>query len=158
MSPKSATLVVIEYGASWPKWLEPSGVGYLCVVAQHYEGEPTSLIAQVANRIARLELQGWDLGTSVVVANHRTDSDAFAARSVLARGLLARLRKQRHGELVLTVDDAATPRACQDIAGLAAALDADAMGSGAGVSVRIGRNAPVQGAASGYAQQHQASA
>ena len=158
MSSQCATLVVIEYGASWPKWLEPSGAGYLCVVAQHYEGQPTSLIGQVANRIARLELQGWLLGTSVIVANHRTDSDAFAARSVLARGLLARLRRQHQGELVLTVDDRASPRSCQDLAGLAAALDGDAVGSGAGVSVRIGKNAPLHGAASDYVDQHRATA
>ncbi len=158
MSNQTATLVVIEYGASWPKWLEPGNVGYLAVVAQHYEGEPTSLIAQVANRIARLELQGWSLGTTVVMANKRTDSDAFAARSVLARGLLARLRRQRHGDLVLTVDDGASPRACHDISGLAAALDGDAFGSGVGVSVRIGKNAPVQGASSDFAEHQRASA
>ncbi|MEZ4219749.1 MAG: hypothetical protein R3B13_02390 [Polyangiaceae bacterium] len=150
MNTRSATLVVIEYGASWPKWLEPSNAGYLAVVAQHYEGEPTSLVAQVANRIARLELQGWQLGTTVVAVNTRTDAAAFAARSVLARGLLARLGRQRHGELTLTVESGASSRSCQDLTGLAAALDGDALRSGVGVSVRIGSNAPVLGASTSF--------
>ena len=108
---RNATLVVIEFGASWPKWLEPGQGGDLAVVAQHYEGEPTSLVIQVANRVARLETTGWRLETTVLVVNSRTDPAAFAARSVLARGLLARLQKSGGGRLVLTVDESAGGRA-----------------------------------------------
>ena len=53
MKPRNATLVVIEYGASWPRWLDPSHSGDMAVVAQHYEGEPSSLITQVASRVTR---------------------------------------------------------------------------------------------------------
>ena len=140
-----ATLVVIEFGASWPQWLEPSSGGDLAVVAQHYEGEPVSLVTQVANRIARLESTGWHLGSTVLVTNERTDDAAFAARSVLARGLLARLGKIGGGELSLTLHDAASGRACQSLLGLAAAIDLDAARAGVRVIVRIGRREPLFG-------------
>ena len=54
MRSRPATLVVIEFGASWPRWMNPAHTGDLAVVAQHYEGLPTDLVAQVANRITRL--------------------------------------------------------------------------------------------------------
>jgi hypothetical protein len=142
---RDATLVVIEFGASWPQWLEPASGGDLAVVAQHYEGEPASLVTQVANRIARLESANgnWHVGTTVLVSNDRTDPAAFAARSVLARGLLARLDKCGGGELVLTVHDSASGRACQNLLGLAAALETDAARAGVRLCVRIGRREPL---------------
>jgi len=144
---REATLVVIEFGASWPKWLAPNQGGDLAVVAQHYEGEPRSLVTQVANRIARLETTGWQLGTTVLVINERTDGDAFAARSILARGLLARLARAGGGELVLTVSDATNGRTRHGVLGLAAALDADALGANVRIGVRVGRDAPLFGSA-----------
>ncbi len=151
---EQATLVVIEYGASWPKWLEPSRAGHLVVVAQHYEGEPGSLVRQVANRLARLEASHWSLSGMVLVANERTDVNASAARSVLARGLLARLKQTGGGDFVLTVDDAAGPRSCQTLTGLAGALDRDAVGSSVGISVRLGRQDPIHGLSSDWALLH----
>lgn len=148
---RDATLVVIEFGASWPRWLEPSRGGDLAVVAQHYEGEPTSLVTQVAHRIARLESTGWKLGTTVIVANERTDASAFAARSVLARGLMARLGKCGGGDLVLSISDAVSARACENLLGLAAALDADAARCGVKVALRIGRREPMLGLSYGEA-------
>ncbi|MBX3126142.1 MAG: hypothetical protein KF718_05475 [Polyangiaceae bacterium] len=139
------TLVVIEFGASWPKWLDPGQAGHLAVVAQHYEGEPSSLVRQVANRVARLETTGWHIGTTILVVNSRTDADAFAARSVLARGMLSRHMRAHDGELVLTLGEGAELRACQTLTGLAAALDLDAVGSGVRVSVRLGSQAALYG-------------
>lgn len=134
-----ATLVVIEFGASWPKWLQPTHGGDLVVVAQHYEGEPRSLVTQVANRLARLETTGWTLGPSILVVNERTDAEAFAARSILARGLLARLTRASGGELVLTLAESAPRRAHQDLLGLAAALEPEALRSNVRLGVRMGR-------------------
>ena len=148
MTLRKATLVVIEFGGSWPRWLEPSRAGETVVVAQHYEGEPSSLVTQVASRITRLEATGWHLGSTVLVANGRTDSDAFAARAVLARGLLARLVRSGGGELALTVDDKLGGRARQELTGLAAALDIDAVGTGVRVSVRVGNAEPLFGLSS----------
>lgn len=142
---RKATLVVIEFGASWPKWLEPSRGGDLAVVAQHYEGEPRSLVTQVANRIARLETTGWSIGSTVLVINERTDSDAFAARSILARGLLARRARAGGGELILTVTDNAHAKVHQNLMGLAAALEPEALRSQVRISVRVGREAPLFG-------------
>jgi hypothetical protein len=138
MTQRNATLVVIEFGGSWPRWLPPSRPGEMAVVAQHYEGEPSSLVTQVATRITRFDGAEWELTSVVVVANARTDSEAFAARAVLARGLLARLMRSGRGELILTVDEKSGSRARQEITGLAAALDIDAASTGVRVSVRIG--------------------
>jgi hypothetical protein len=134
---RSATLVVIEFGASWPRWLEPSS-GDMAVVAQHYESEPSSLITQVASRVTRVEAMGWRLDSIVFVANNRTDPTATAARSVLARGLLARLEQ---GELVLTVGYRAGARIGQALMRLAAALESGR--PRAAVGVRIGEARPV---------------
>lgn len=145
-----ATLVVIEFGASWPKWLQPTTGGDLVVVAQHYEGEPRSLVTQVANRLARLESTGWTLGPSILVVNERTDAEAFAARSILARGLLARLTRASGGELVLTVSESAPRRAHQDLMGLAAALEPEALRSNVRLGVRMGKEPVLFG--SSYAE------
>jgi len=141
-NPRSATLVVIEYGASWPKWLEPSNVGDVAVVAQHYEGEPSSLVTQVASRVTKLEAMGWELETMVLVSNGRTDPAAAAARSILARGLLARLGNARGGSFVLTVDEHSGARAAHGLTALAAALDGT---FGVMLSVRIGEGEPIFG-------------
>lgn len=151
---QQATLVVIEFGASWPKWLEPSCSGHLVVVAQHYEGEPGSLIRQVASRLTRLQAGHWKIGSMVLVANDRVDPEAFAARSVLARGLMARLRQMGGGDLVLTVDDGAGARVCQALTGLASAVDRDAVGSAVGINVRLGRQPPIAGLSSNWALLH----
>jgi hypothetical protein len=121
--PRRATLVVIEYGASWPRWLEPGRSGDMAVVAQHYEGEPTSLVTQVASRVTRLEAGGWELDSIVFVTSNRTDKHAASARSVLARGLLARLEAAGQGTLVLTTGARANERGVQALRNLAFALD-----------------------------------
>jgi hypothetical protein len=90
MKARSATLVVIEFGASWPRWLNPNADrGDLAVVAQHYAGPPTDLITQVAMRVTRLQARGWQLSSMVLVSNGRADAPTAAARSILARGALA---------------------------------------------------------------------
>jgi hypothetical protein len=141
-APRAAMLVVIEYGASWPRWLAPSQVGDVAVVAQHYEGEPGSLITQVASRVTKLEAMGWHLDFTVLVSNGRVDPAACAARSVLARGLLARLKIGAKSQLVLAVDERAGRRAAYSLTALAAALDGT---GGAMLSVRIGDSAPIYG-------------
>src|SRR6187551_3742285 len=98
---RSATMVVIEFSAAWPRWLKPASGGDMAVVAQHYEGHPSSLVTQVASRTTRLEAVGWQLDRIVLVSNGRVDPDAIAARSILARGLHARLRLIGRGELTL---------------------------------------------------------
>lgn len=142
MQTRNATLVVIEYGASWPKWLEPSNVGDVAVVAQHYEGEPGSLITQVASRVTKLETMGWQLESMVLVSNGRMDPSAAAARSILSRGLLARLRSAGGGAFVLTTDENAGARTINGLTGLATALDGTC---GVMLSVRIGDGEPIFG-------------
>ncbi len=101
-----ATLVVIEFGGSWPGWLNPSAAsaagGALAVVAQHYEGHPSELLTQVASRLSRLENGGWRLGRVVLVSNGRVDSGAETSRAVLCRALLTHGLGAGLSELVLT--------------------------------------------------------
>ncbi|HMJ12333.1 MAG TPA: hypothetical protein VK524_13005 [Polyangiaceae bacterium] len=134
---RRATLVVIEFGANWPRWLSPDSQGDMAVVAQHYEGPPGSLVTQVASRIARLESMSWSFDSIVLVANGRTDPQASATRSVLARGLLARLASGYSGRLVLSLDDCNERSAVHALMGLAAALD-DSAHPGIELCVRIG--------------------
>ncbi len=137
-APRAATLVVIEFSASWPRWLKPTRGGDMAVVAQHYEGHPSSLVTQVASRTTRLEAVGWRLDSIVLVSSGRTDPDAVAARSVLSRGLLARLKVKGQGELVLTVDERAGKRARHNLDALGGALAASCRGTQVGLCVRVG--------------------
>ena len=142
MRSRKATLVVIEFGASWPRWLDPTHSGDMAVVAQHYEGEPTSLITQVASRVTRLEAQGWQLRAIVLVSNGRCEGESVAARSILARGLLARLRGVGGGHFALTVDERHGRRARHNLTHLAESLDQDASGGGVVLSTFAGDQTP----------------
>jgi hypothetical protein len=134
MKSRKATLVVIEFGASWPRWLDPSESGDMAVVAQHYEGAPSSLITQVASRITRLEAKGWQMNAIVFVSNGCCDGDAIAARSILAHGLLSRLRAAGGGHFALSVDGRYGRRASHNLTLLAESMDKAARLGGVALS------------------------
>lgn len=130
MKARPATLVVIEFGASWPRWLNPTGDrGDLAVVAQHYAGLPTDLITQVAMRVTRLQARGWQLSSMVLVSNGRADAQTAAARSILARGLLAHLAASGGGSFALSVDGYLGRRAEHNLAALVSSLEGVALAS-----------------------------
>ena len=138
MNARPATLVVIEFGASWPRWLNPNGErGDLAVVAQHYAGPPTDLITQVAMRVTRLQSRGWQLTAMVLVSNGRADAPTAAARSILARGLLAHLATSGAGSFVLSVDSYLGRRAEHDLTALATALEPAALASNVQLRVEL---------------------
>lgn len=142
MKARPATLVVIEFGASWPRWLNPTGDrGDLAVVAQHYSGPPTDLITQVAMRVTRLQARGWQLSAMVLVSNGRADAHTAAARSILARGLLAHLAASGGGTFSLSVDGYLGRRAEHNLAALASALEPVARTSRVDLRIEAGRGA-----------------
>jgi hypothetical protein len=143
IKPRPATLVVIEFGASWPRWLHPGFSGDLAIVAQHYEGVPTDLVKQVANRVSRLTSMGWELDSIVLVANERSDVEAVAARSVLARGLMAHLRSAGGVHFTLSLDDGFGRRPAQSLNYLAAGLEPMANACGVALAIRIGEREPL---------------
>ncbi|HET7543424.1 MAG TPA: hypothetical protein VFK05_26300 [Polyangiaceae bacterium] len=145
MRSRKATLVVIEFGASWPRWLDPSESGDMAVVAQHYEGAPSSLITQVASRVTRLETRGWQLNAIVFVSNGRCEGDSTAARSILAHGLLSRLRAAGGGHFALSVDGRRGSRASHNLALLAESMDKAARIGGILLSVHLGEQASSDG-------------
>jgi len=145
MKSRKATLVVIEFGASWPRWLDPSHSGDMAVVAQHYEGEPSSLITQVASRVTRLEAKGWQLNAIVFVSNGRCEGDSRAARSILAHGLLSRLRAAGGGHFALTVDERHGRRACHNLTLLVESMDRGARAGGITLRAHTGQEAPISG-------------
>lgn len=142
MKARPATLVVIEFGASWPRWLNPSGDrGDLAVVAQHYAGPPTDLITQVAMRVTRLQMRGWELSSMILVSNGRADAQTAAARSILARGLLAHLAGSGGGSFVLSVDAYLGLRAEHNLTTLASSLEPAAMANRIELRVQTAANA-----------------
>jgi hypothetical protein len=143
-TPRRATLVVIEFGGTWPRWLGPTSRDDVAVVAQHYEGEPISLIAQVASRVTRLEGAGWQLNEMMLVANGRTDPDAAATRAVLARGMLSRLSVHGGGRLALTTNDPLGTRPCRQLVALAVSLSSPSFAK-VQISVRSGSGIPIYG-------------
>lgn len=139
MKARPATLVVIEFGASWPRWLNPSGDGGdLAVVAQHYAGPPTDLITQVAMRVTRLQSRGWQLSSMVLVSNGRADANTAAARSILARGLVSHLAASGGGSFEMSVDSYLGRRAEHNLTSLGAALTPIAAASN--VQLRVHQN------------------
>jgi hypothetical protein len=143
MQNQNATLVVIEFGASWPRWLSPTSADHMAVVAQHYEGSPTSLIAQVANRLSRLVTTGWRIEDAILVTNGRTDAEALAARSELARGLLFYLREVGGARFLLSAAKELEVRPGHTLSALSHALRESARGSGIALGVRVGDAAPL---------------
>jgi hypothetical protein len=97
----------------------------------------------VANRITRLTTAGWQLDAVVLASNGKADPDASAARSVLARGLLANLRAAGGCHLTLTVSDSLGRRATHSLTTLAAALEPTARACDMVLSVRVGEGEPV---------------
>jgi hypothetical protein len=142
--PRRATLVVIEFGGTWPRWLGPTARDDVAVVAQHYEGEPMSLITQVASRVTRLDSAGWKLEEMMLVANGRTDPDSAATRAVLARGMLSRLSSMGGGRLALTTNDPVGTRSCRQLVALAVSLTSPTFAN-VQVTVRSGSGIPVYG-------------
>ena len=130
MQGQHATLVVIEYGALWPRWLSPNHLGDIAVIAQHYEGPPHSLVTQVENRLTRLVVGGWLIESAILVSNGRTDLEALGARSIVARGLLSHLKKDGGQRLGLAVSPERGERACKTLAALFDTLQSGALGSG----------------------------
>ena len=115
----------------------------MAVVAQHYEGAPSSLIAQVANRVTRLEARGWQLKAVVLVSNGRCESDSVAARSILARGLLAHLRASGGAHFALTIDLRLGQRARHNLTHLAESLGRDAVRGQIAMTVYTGEPMPL---------------
>ncbi len=116
-----ATLVVIEYGAAWPRWLDPSRLGDIAVVAQHYEGEPHSLVKQVENRLTHLVLGQWRIESAVLVSNGRTDVEA-SPRARSSRAVCSHLRKTDGKRLVLAVSEERGEKAVKTLMTLADTL------------------------------------
>jgi hypothetical protein len=91
----------------------------------------------------RLTQAGWHLDEVVLVVNGRADQDATAARSVIARGLMAHLREAHGVQLTLSVSEALGRRASHAVTQLAASLEPVARTSDLTLAVRIGEEAPV---------------
>ncbi len=130
MKARPATLVVIEFGASWPRWLNPTGDrGDLAVVAQHYAGPPTDLITQVAMRVTRLQARGWQLSA---MSWFRTDAPTHQrprrAPSWRA-GCSHTSPGSGGGSFALSVDGYLGRRAEHNLSALAAALEPIALTS-----------------------------
>jgi hypothetical protein len=143
MRNRPAILVVIEFGASFPRFLNPAQSGDIAVVAQHYEGEPSDLVAQVASRLSRLMHAGWQLDEVVLVVNGRSDAEATAARSVLARGLMAHVREAGGVHLTISVSEAVGRRALHGLTQLASTLEPTARACDIVLAVRVGDEPPV---------------
>ncbi len=137
MALSQASLIVIEFGASWPRWLDPSKTGTLAVVAQHYEGAAASLSTQVRSRLARLQATNWAIENVVLVSNGRCGLEQLAARSVLTRQLLEALRKSPESRLIFTVAAEYGDKAQRQLTALARAQEPLSLGNGVSLSVRL---------------------
>ena len=141
---RETTMVVIEYGASWPRWLDSTPGDSLVVVAQHYEGKPTELLEQIKNRLLRLQQEGSIIKTLVFVCNDHTDPTARSARALVARGLFGPLGSIEGSQFLLSNDRAREPVAMAYSA-LVATLESDAAHAGVRLGLRLGSSPTVFG-------------
>jgi hypothetical protein len=91
----------------------------------------------------RLTQGGWQLDEVVLVINGRSDQDSNAARSVLARGLMANLHSAGGVHLTLSVSEALGRRASHTLTTLAASLEPMARATDVVLAVRVGDEPPV---------------
>lgn len=143
MSKRGVVLVVIEFGASWPRWLSPVGPSDMVVVAQHYFGPSDSLLIQVQSRLSRLPAVSWRIEDVVLASNGRTDVEAVTARAALAHDLVRELRGRDDARLLLSVDLRLGRPAARSLSTLATTLRDVALASGVSVVVRAGSAEPM---------------
>jgi hypothetical protein len=141
---RETTMVVIEYGASWPRWLDSNPSESLVVVAQHYEGKPTALLEQIKSRLVRLQQEGSCVKTLVFVCNANNDAATRSARALVARGLLGPLGSVEGSQLVLSNDTVREP-AGMAFSALVATLKSDAAHAGVRLGLRLGSSPTVFG-------------
>ena len=138
---RQTTLVVVEFSATWPRWLKPKHFADATVIAQDYGENPIALMTEVSRRVAQLEALACPLGTIVVVSNGDVEVSARAGRHSLVRGLLSRLGTLGGGELLLAINAAAGRRARRELDGLVRSFDQHARRQGVTLSVRVGETA-----------------
>src|ERR1700690_4517347 len=97
---RETTIVVIEYGASWPRWLDTTASVNTAVVAQHYAGKAAALLTQIKTRLERLQQDGAQVKTLVYVCNGHSDPAARSARANVVRGLFGPLGCAKGSQLV----------------------------------------------------------
>ena len=141
---RETTMVVIEYGASWPRRLDTTPGETLVVVAQHYEGKPSELLAQIKNRLLKLQQDGATVKTLVFVCNGHNDPAARSARALVARGLFGPLGTVEGSQLVLSNDTIREP-AAMAFTTLVATLESDAAHAGVRLGLRLGSSPTVFG-------------
>lgn len=129
---------MVEWGASWPRWLDPTQTGNVIVVAQHYEGTPESILTQVASRVARVHEFGWRLDRALLSINPRSEDVFRSARARLARRLLGIVSEARGSELLLSLDEGAGPEAAQELIDLTWELEAEPAARDVRISLRLG--------------------
>lgn len=135
---RSGSLVVVEWGASWPRWLDPTQTGHVIVVAQHYEGSPESILTQVASRVSRVHEFGWRLDRALLSVSHRSEHVFRSARARLAQRLLGIVSEARGSELLLSVDQAAGPELAQELIDLSWELETEPAAANVRISLRLG--------------------
>lgn len=143
MHHRKVTVVVIEAGASWPRWLHPWDSGDFAVVTQQQDGQPGELVNQVGHRLSGLAGKGWQIDGIVLVTNGRTDPATETARSVVARGLMAQLRSSGGVHFTLSVNEELGRRAANSLTALGTTLDSLAFACGVELAIRIGDKPPL---------------
>jgi hypothetical protein len=141
---RETTIVVIEYGASWPRWLDTTPNVNTAVVAQHYDGKAAALLTQIKTRLERLQQDGAQVKTLVYVCNGHNEPAARSARASVVRGLFGPLGCAEGSQLVLSNDEIREPAALAFTA-LVATLESDAARAGVKIGLRLGASPPLFG-------------
>jgi hypothetical protein len=135
----TVSLVIVESGASWPRFAQELQRRAAHAVVESQSATETSeqFADRVAQKLYKLTTRGLIIQFAVIAANSAADQRALAARQRLARALAAAMPRNGSGELILSAAEHANDLARHHLFTLAGALMDELAGSAIGVRVRF---------------------
>lgn len=140
----AGTVVVLEEGAEWPKWIgEYLRHGSSSVVVSHAPGETmTEFASRVGRRLAELKNQ---IKVAIVACAPFADDAHLRAREAISRALLDAMPNFRRGEVLLAASVEDSDAGKHSIFELAGLLCDSLHGSSRVVRVRFSNGRPESG-------------
>jgi hypothetical protein len=129
----STTIVVMEPGSDWPGHIGSST--HIVAFSQGAE----DLCRRTCETLDAIDRDRTNVRMAVLACNESTGGTIACDRALIARALLAAVRRTSHGRLVLSTNGRAPQRLLHDLLALADALTSEARGTTATVFLRFNK-------------------
>jgi hypothetical protein len=141
------SVVVLEVGSTWPRWLEeyqrqaPNSV----VAVQSVDESAQEFAARVGRRMAEITRAQAMLHVGLLVSNCSLEAEQVRMRQEVCRSMLRVMVDEQHGELILAADVNAGDDMRHELFALAGELCDEIRGAEVAVRVRFSSAAPTSG-------------